>query len=77
MVKTMATRPTLYGPKDPATRFQGVMSKEGRKLLEQVRQDCHRAAREVGRDIGRISDGDLVEWMARLLTGTVDAAAPK
>lgn len=56
----------LFGPKSSRTRFQGILSKKGGLALERARSRLWALYREVfGIDPTRISDGDVVEYLAR------------
>lgn len=52
--------PTVYKPKNPKKRVQGILTDADAKLVEQFRREL---AKMTG--IKRISDGDVIAYMAR------------
>jgi len=55
-------RPAIFGTKHHKARYQGILSEEGAARFEQARV---RLAELVGWAIDRVSDGDVMEYMAR------------
>ncbi len=62
-------RPSLFGPKDDTTPFRAIaMTKKGRRLVEQFRRHLKQQAKWPG----VVSDGDVLEELARLFYGAGD-----
>ena len=55
-------RPSLFGKKDPAARYQGLMTRYGAQLFERVRRSI---AKLIGIGPENVSDGDVFEYLAR------------
>lgn len=65
----MATmgRPTLFGPKRGGRRVQGLLTREGTRLFKAARA---RVAGLWGKPQRIVSDGDVIEYLARGDDGT-------
>ncbi len=55
-------RPSVFAPKDPKHRYQGIVTKLGAKQLEDARADL---AALSGLKKKQVSDGDVFEFLAR------------
>ncbi len=67
-------RPSLFAPKDPKCRYQGLMTKPGSKLAEAKRKELADLA---GLPVKKVSDGDLFDYMARGKEATVELLAAR
>lgn len=56
------SRPTIFGDKSTGTRKQGVITAKGETAFQAARK---RLAKLVGWPESRVSDGDVIEFMAR------------
>jgi hypothetical protein len=55
-------RPSIFAPKSPKHRRQGIMTPAGSKLFEVARKRLGQLAKM---DPKKISDGDVFEFLAR------------
>lgn len=56
----------IFENKDPSTRFQGILTPQGGKDFETAKKRLRALYKAVvGSDYGRISDGDVTEYLAR------------
>ncbi len=63
---------SIFEGKDPKTRFQGLTTPEGGKKLDAKRRELAKIYLDVvGESYGTISDGDVVEYMARGAKDTI------
>jgi hypothetical protein len=53
-------RPSVFAPKDPKCRYQGLTTKEGSKRLETKRKELSKLS-----GVKNVSDGDLFDYLAR------------
>jgi hypothetical protein len=67
-------RPSVFAPKDPKARYQGLMTKEGARLAEQHRRELAELSELKPK---QVSDGDLFDYLARGKEATVAYLAKK
>jgi hypothetical protein len=65
-------RPSVFAPKDPKCRFQGITTKEDARLMEAKRKELAKLS-----GVKNPSDGDLFGYMARGKEATIAYLAKK
>jgi hypothetical protein len=62
-------RPSIFAPKDPKYRYQGLMTKEGATQFEAARKEL---AKLTALKVKQVSDGDVFEYLSRGREATVE-----
>lgn len=65
-------RPSVFAPKDPSCRYQGITTKEDARLMEAKRKDLAKLS-----GVKNPSDGDMFGFMARGVKATKAYIASK
>jgi hypothetical protein len=57
--KNLGGRPSIYSPKNPKKRYQGLTTTAGARAFERARQYLKRTHK-----VARVSDGDVFDHLA-------------